>query len=312
MGKFPGNRAFAFTIFDDTDGSTLESVGPVYRLLAELGLRTTKSVWPLALVPGKIAGGSTGATLQDHGYLRFVRALRDEGFEIALHGVQNHDAPREKVQRGIDEFCERVGERPRIHTNHFTNRENIYWGAERFNTPFGRIPGLLLSGYKRNGSYEGHVEASPYFWGDICRKSITYVRNLVFDEVNLARINPTLPYHDPTKPFVNFWFTSSEGANASSFCERICEQNQDRLEKEGGICIMYTHFADGFCVGGVVTPRFEMLLRRLARKNGWFVPVSQLLDFLRSSRTDSTIPRRELERMEMRWLVYKMRHPGSR
>jgi hypothetical protein len=58
MNRFPNNKKFAFTILDDTDLSTAENVGPVYRLLAELGMRTTKSVWPLASVRGGRQGGA--------------------------------------------------------------------------------------------------------------------------------------------------------------------------------------------------------------------------------------------------------------
>ena len=44
---WPDDRRFAFTIFDDTDNATLANIVPVYDLLAELGFRTTKSVWLL-------------------------------------------------------------------------------------------------------------------------------------------------------------------------------------------------------------------------------------------------------------------------
>jgi hypothetical protein len=48
MNRFPGDRQFGFTILDDADLSTVEDIGPVYSLLEELGMKTTKSVWPLA------------------------------------------------------------------------------------------------------------------------------------------------------------------------------------------------------------------------------------------------------------------------
>ena len=58
MSRFPNNKKFAFTILDDTDLSTVENVGPVYRLLAELDMRTTKSVWPLGSVSDGPQGGA--------------------------------------------------------------------------------------------------------------------------------------------------------------------------------------------------------------------------------------------------------------
>ncbi len=81
MNRFPNNKRFAFTILDDTDLSTVTNIGPVYCLLNELGMRTTKTVWPLASVR---AGRLGGASLQDREYLNFILKLKESGFEIAL------------------------------------------------------------------------------------------------------------------------------------------------------------------------------------------------------------------------------------
>jgi hypothetical protein len=43
--NWPNNKDFAFTIIDDTDNSTVSNVKPIYNLLADLGLKTTKTVW---------------------------------------------------------------------------------------------------------------------------------------------------------------------------------------------------------------------------------------------------------------------------
>jgi hypothetical protein len=90
----------------------------------------------------------------------------------------------------------------------------------------------------------------------------------------------------------------------------VREENQDRLEAEEGVCIMYTHFGKRFC-NGSLQPKFERLMDRLAKMKGWFVPVSELLDHLRESRASSAIPARELKRMEMRWLLSKFRRGSS-
>jgi hypothetical protein len=60
------------------------------------------------------------------------------------------------------------------------------------------------------------------------------------------RACPFMPYDDPLRPCVNYWFASSEGANVHSFARPISEANQDRLEDEGGACIMYTQISCGF------------------------------------------------------------------
>ena len=126
------------------------------------------------------------------------------------------------------------------------------------------------------------------------------------EEINLDRINPTLPYHNPQQPFVNYWFSSSFGDKLNSFCRMLREESQDRLEEEAGVCIMYTHFGLHFCKNGKLDPEFVRLMRRLAGKDGWFVPVATLLDHLRTQRQDHTIPPGELSRMERRWLKERL------
>ncbi len=307
MHNFPDGKRFAFTVFDDTDNSTVQNVGAVYQLLDELGMRTTKSVWTLPNVAGAKYGGSN---LHDRDYLEWVLGLQSKGFEIALHNVRNSDSPRDVVERGFAEFEKRIGTQPRIHVNHSSNRENIYWGDARLNSTGVRLCYNLGTRFRRAGQFLGHVQHSEFFWGDICQEKIEYVRNFVFDEVNLDQVSPLMPYYDPGRPFVKLWFSSCEGARVETFCETLRESNQDKLEGEGGVCIMYTHFAEGFC-NGALHPRFEELMRRLAKKNGWFVPVSTLLDFLRAETSDRTISREALADLERRWFFQKA-HLGTR
>ncbi len=68
---FPGGARFAFTVIDDTDVATVANVGPLYRLLESLGMRTTKTVWPLACPEGS-PDYQGSETLEDPGYLAFV------------------------------------------------------------------------------------------------------------------------------------------------------------------------------------------------------------------------------------------------
>ena len=90
-----------------------------------------------------------------------------------------------------------------------------------------------------------------------------------------------MPYKDNAKPYVNYWFASSEGNNSKKFNRCISNENQDRLEEEGGACIMYTHFASGFCQNGKLSEQFKKQMERLSQKNGWFVPAFTLLEYLR-------------------------------
>ena len=243
MSRFPNGKRFAFTVFDDTDFGTVENILPVYEFLNDQGFRTTKSVWSLETDP---KGSIGGATLQDSEYRNLIQRLKEQGFEIALHNVCNHDSERGKVVNGFNEFRSLLGEYPRSHSNHALNRENIYWGPGRLNSTPLRLTYHYAAKLRGRKSPEGHLPGSQFFWADLCQQHISYVRNFVFREINLDCVNPTLPYHDPQKPFVNFFFSSCEGGNVSRFVEMLNEANQDRLEEEGGVCIMYTHFAEGF------------------------------------------------------------------
>jgi hypothetical protein len=113
----------------------------------------------------------------------------------------------------------------------------------------------LLTGRRTKGRFRGHVEGDPLFWGDVCRDRVTYVRNFVFAQADTLEACPFMPYHDPARPYVNYWFASSEGAHVESFIRTLSEKNQDRLERQGGACIMYTHFADGFTEQGRLNRR---------------------------------------------------------
>ena len=163
---------------------------------------------------------------------------------------------------------------------------------------------LLRNRYK--GVFQGHIEDSPLFWGDLCQEKTKYVRNFVFDDINTLNTCPMMPYHDPSRPFVNYWFASSEGAKLISFNTLLSESNQDRLEAEGGACIVYTHFAEGFYANGHLDPRFQSLMERVSQKNGWFVPVQQLLDYLLEHKIHTDISPQERTWLERKWLKHKI------
>lgn len=306
MITWPDGKAFAWTLFDDTDYASVERLEPIYRLLDELGLRVTKSVWPLAGPGIPVCGG---ATCDDAGYLDWIRTLQSDGFEIGYHGATYHSSERELTRRSLERFAELFGQTPRCMANHSSNRENIYWGASRLSS-WRRTAYRLLTREWSN-RFSGEQQNSPLFWGDICRQQITYVRNFVFPDLNTLAACPEMPYHDADRPYVNWWFASSEGADADSFVRTMSERNQERLYEQRGASIIYTHLACGFVEQGKVRPDVERLLRRLAALNGWFVPVGQLLDFLRNQNSGHQLTAAERARLERKWLWHKIRSGRS-
>jgi len=304
---FPQGKKFAFTIFDDTDHASVENVKPVYELLVRLNMRTTKSIWVFP-TDNERNPYFHSQTLADPDYLSFIRWLMENGFEVAFHNASMDSNPREVTLAALERFKELLGRYPNVHVNHSRNKDNLYWGQDRIDFPPIR---LLMKLKRRSTDFVGHRPESPFYWGDLCRQHITYVRNFVFREINLLRINPTMPYRDPKRPHVQYWFSSSEGGSAKSFNALLSADNQRRLEGEGGVCIVYTHFAKGFVEDGKVNNETEQLLHQLSMRQGWFVTVTELLDYLRAEQTSAALTTSERIRMELRWFIGKLLHGTS-
>jgi hypothetical protein len=297
---WPDGKHFAFTIFDDPDGQTLEASRLVYAFLADLGFRTTIAVWPLGARRVPNSGGETCANPQ---YLRHVQGLEELGFEIAWHNATLHTSTREETLEGLNRFRDLFGHDPICMANHY-NGEALYWGPARV-TGSRRAAYLLLTRYESANRHFGHVEGHPYFWGDLCRKRIRFCRNFVFASTNTLAACPWMPYHDSERQWVNCWFASTEGSNYRTYSKAISERNQDRLEAEGGVCILYTHFGHGFVSEGKLNPVFVRLMKRLSQKNGWFVPAHVILDYLAASRGVRELTASTRRSLEWRWLKEK-------
>lgn len=300
--EWPEGKRFAFTVFDDPDSQPLEESRIIYDFLHDIGLRTTMGIWPSG--PYR-EGTSRSESCANPAYREHVMAVRERGFEIGFHGAALRSSEREQTRAALESFREYFGSWPSAMANHFDNAEAIYWGPARL----GGLPRLIYkaaTGKSRSGQYFGEIEGSKWFWGDLCRSHIRYCRGFVFREMNTFRVCPEMPYFDAQRPFVNAWYAGSEGADAGKYLKTISEVNQDRLEEEGGACIMYTHFGKGFVQDGRLNPRFRQLMERLSRRKGWFVPVTTLLDHIRSLRGEHNLSPAERTRLEWTWLLQKI------
>ena len=232
--SWPGGRRFAFTMVDDTDFATVENCGPVYGLLADLGFRTIKTVWPLAASKKRKSGGGT---LADKDYREWVLGLRKQGFEIASHGVTDHTSDRQTTINGLDRFHTIFDADPRTYIWHQKQGEGLCWGSRRLDGSPRLVYRVLQAIRRAERGYSGDVASSPSFWGDVCQQRITYVRNYTFHDIHTLSQDPMMPYHDPRRPFVQFWFSASGASNVQSAVPLLSEANQDRLVSEGGACI---------------------------------------------------------------------------
>jgi hypothetical protein len=308
ISPYPEGKSFGFTIIDDTDGCRLEMIRPIYDYLTKIGLKTTKTVWVKRPKAQSLGIWDEGDTLERDDYVVYLKSLQERAFEIALHNVSSQSNEREEIISGLEKFKEIFGEYPKINVHHEKNKENLYFkfaqSLDLIPTPFRssffmKIHSLSrklrkFSGNKSHSGKERYIEFlgeakdSNYFWGDICKERIKYIRsNIFYHDLNTLKCNPEIPYSALQTPYVNYWFDSSNGQDVNMFNKILNPRNIYLLIKGKGCCILYTHFGKGFSIvkDGRITLN-EEAKHRLAeiagRADGWYVPVSEMLDRLLS------------------------------
>jgi len=301
--KWPLNKDFAFTIIDDTDNSTIQNIKPIYDFLHSKGILTTKTVWVF-----EPKDKFTGQCLKHKEYLAFIKDLINKGFEIQIHNVGSGDFTREEIIKGYEEFKEIIGSYPSMHINHASNSDNIYWGYKRFGAI---LKNIIKFRYGSKRRFFGDEGDSVYFWGDICKKHIKYIRNRVFLGVNTLKYDPKMPFIEKKKKYSNYWFSSSDGHTVEEFNNLISKKNIDSLKNKKGLCIVYTHFASGYIdEHGVLNSDFVANIEYLSKQNGWFVPASEVLDFLLSNKKENLkrkpISGLYLNVLDFRWLIERV------
>lgn len=118
-----------------------------------------------------------------------------------------------------------------------------------------------------------------------------------------------MPYRVKVKDkYSNYWFSASDGFNLQAFNNLINKTNIDRLEDEGGACIVYTHFAAGFVdESGCLNQAFIENIRYLASRNGWFVSASELLNYLLNNKSETEyVGYPYLFKLDLIWLYERL------
>lgn len=304
---WPHGKRFAFSIFDDPDSQSWEAGRAVYAQLKDLGFRTTKAVWPLAPIR---EASDEGLTCAAPGYIDWMHELEAAGFEAGYHCATSHTCFREESRQGLERFAAIFGRPPKTAANHYYCDENLYWGEDRL-SGWRRTTYNLLTRFQHSGRYHGHHPGHPLFWGDLAQQHITYLRNFVFSDVNCFNSCPFFPYHDPARPYVRQWYCAAEGSNFTNFTRTLTDAALDRLEAEGGLCIMYVHFGHQFYENGRLQPEFIRIVKRLAGQQGWFAPVGEILDYVRAQRGEYTLTDADRAWLERRWLWHKVRYGSA-
>ena len=309
---WPEGKKFAFTVFDDTDSSNLENTKPVYDYLEELNIRITKSCWVRSTSDFE-KSKNPGSSIENHEYRLWLLDLQKKGFEIALHGVSAASSRREQIIEGIAGFVETFGLKEFAYANHSGQKESVYWGADR-------VSGMSRSMYqimlryilRRNRDYEGTINESEYYWGDYLKKYVKYIRGFTFMDINTLKTVPEMPYRNQSQSYANYWFVSTDGCDCKKYCSVLSKENVDRLVDEGGLCVMYTHYAFGFVApDGSLNPEFRKVMDYISTQDGWFAPLSKILDYVNERRGDVYLTPRKHRQYSRRWMFEKMINGGA-
>ncbi len=298
---WPDGKRFAFTIFDDPDAQTEQESRLTYSFLADHGFCTTKAVWPIGPCRERNSGGTT---CSDESFRRHCQELQRVGFEIGYHNAAPHSCSRQETIKALDLFREYFGNDPVTMANHYSE-EAIYWGPNRLDGIHRLAYNVMTLGRHHNKHF-GHVPGHPTFWGDVCRQRVRYCRGFVFPDVDTLHNCPAMPYYDARRPFVRAWFASTDGHDCPQFLKAIAEQNQDRLEASGGVCIMYTHFGHGFVNNGYLEPKFQALMKRLASRSGYFASASTILEHMEKQQGLAQLEEQQRFALQSRWLWGKL------
>ncbi len=248
-----------FCITDDTDAATTASVRVVYDALDRLDLKATKTVWPFEPVepcgiPATPASTLRGVTLEDPAYRAYCRHLASRGFEIALHGASAGNNRRERTRAAFEQLEGEFGNAG-TYICHSKNADNIYWEEKVApNAPTRR----LLALYSRHRCF-GEEEGSPYFWGDVCREKVRWIRLFRTRSTDTLAVDPTMPYFEPGKPFVRGWFTATK----RSFHDCTTPEALDRLAEGHGLTVLY-QYLHRYADGASIDPTFHADAARLA------------------------------------------------
>ncbi|MEL7023458.1 MAG: hypothetical protein AAGL69_06885 [Pseudomonadota bacterium] len=278
--RFPGDAKFAFTILDDTDDSTVENCKPVYDLLTTLGLRTTKTVWALDTAPENQGPYFAGETMARPAYREWVHELARMGFEIAFHNATMGTSTRDDTIAALDYLKSEFGRDVRLHCNHGQNLENLHWGSSRYHLLPLRLALSLWSRLRGHPRFSGESPRSPYYWADVAAERLSYIRAFAFNRLNCDRIAPGRAYRDKRRLDGPVYFNSADAPDVNAFSRLVNRETIDQLEAENGWAIVSTHLGKGFWYDGKLDARFVDSMEYLAARGGWYVPVSELLDFL--------------------------------
>lgn len=236
LSWLPDSFEAAVAITDDPDNSSFSKFKSIYDFLMEINFPTTRAMW--VYTKSEFTGTPhleidfTAPLLTDPQCLQYCKKLHGKGFEICLHGASCGNNKRQRTLDALNFLAENIKPSP-VFICHSKNAENLYWDTKTANLWFEK---KMLQLYTKNQCF-GEVSGTEYFWGDVCQKQIDFIRLYRTRSVNTLAFNPSMPYHDFSKPLVNYWFSATKGYIPFLFTKN----NIDLLCEQNGASILYQY-----------------------------------------------------------------------
>jgi len=168
----------------------VENIKPIYDLLETLGFRTSKTAWMKKCV-GRSKNFYRSQTMEEPEYAEYVHSLKKRDSRSVS------TAPRWNRVLGINFGCP-----GKIQGTFRGIPEDSLQPCRKQGQPLlgsgtvqhAGIPSCLqIDPFFESTLLSGQDPESDFFWGDACRNHIKYMRNFCYDEVNVLKINPSMP-----------------------------------------------------------------------------------------------------------------------
>jgi hypothetical protein len=213
-------------------------------------------------------------TLENLEYYEYCKELAKNGFEICLHGATSGNNKREETLKAL-EILNKDFNGAKTFIGHCKNAENIYWGEKVPTTP---ILKFLLKLYSKH-KFLGEDPKSEYFWGDACQRYVRQIRLYRTRNPDTLSSNPSMPYFEPEKPYVNSWFSATK----RSFCDVTTDTALTKLMNNNGLTILY-HYMVVYVdkkTNQISSQFLEDSQRLTGNKSIWIANVDSLLTRLK-------------------------------
>ena len=318
ISPYPNGHRFAFTIIHDADDAYSERLAPLFRVFDKYGFKLSISVFAFwnkdeankflykNTPSDRLFYEARAVPLEEKSEQDFYKKLASKGHEIGLHSASNLTDTREDTQRAFEYFRDVFGYYPKIYIEHRdadnkecvqnkgSHPESNYYIVDILNRygPWVWIISPSALPYEGRGNYFNILDSSSLIFSDTALQYWGVLREFLktgnFDlyngELYLTMIKGGTPFD--TYALKKYGIIKAfrrtgraEQANGEGFLKWYSKDNIDKLEKEGGIALVYTHMNSKWLDMKAREMRVEIKerLKYIASKDVWLASAGEIL-----------------------------------